>query len=45
MVLSEGDKVSADCELFEENEILIDESILTGESMPVRKDTGKRPPR
>ncbi|MEK7172063.1 MAG: cation-transporting P-type ATPase, partial [Patescibacteria group bacterium] len=41
MVLSEGDKVSADCELFEENEILIDESILTGESMPVRKDTEK----
>lgn len=41
LILAEGDKVSADCELIEENEILIDEAILTGESVPVRKNTDK----
>lgn len=37
VILAEGDKVSADCELIECNEIKIDESILTGESVPVGK--------
>jgi potassium/sodium efflux P-type ATPase len=41
VILNEGDKVSADCELVEENEIRVDESILTGESVPVSKDTVK----
>lgn len=39
LILHEGDKVSADCELINENSIAIDESILTGESVPVNKDT------
>lgn len=41
VILNEGDKVSADCDLIEENEIRIDESILTGESVPVQKDIEK----
>lgn len=41
VILNEGDKVSADCDLVEENEIRIDEAILTGESVPVQKDTEK----
>ncbi len=41
LILNEGDKVSADCHLFEESEIRVDESILTGESVPVAKDTEK----
>lgn len=41
IILNEGDKISADAELLEENEIRIDESVLTGESMPVKKDIGK----
>lgn len=41
VILNEGDKISADCDLIEENEIRIDESVLTGESMPVKKDIEK----
>lgn len=41
IILNEGDKVPADSALKEENEIRIDESILTGESVPVPKDTEK----
>lgn len=41
LILSEGDKVGADCELLKENEIALDESILTGESVSVSKDTGE----
>ncbi|HWS15567.1 MAG TPA: cation-transporting P-type ATPase, partial [Candidatus Methylomirabilis sp.] len=37
LVLSEGDHVSADARLFEETELRIDQSTLTGESHPVRK--------
>lgn len=38
IVLSEGDIVPADIRLFESNGFVIDESILTGESVPVDKD-------
>lgn len=38
VILNEGDKVSADCELLSENEFMVDESVLTGESVPVKKD-------
>lgn len=35
----EGDKLPADLKIIENYSLLIDESILTGESAPVRKDT------
>lgn len=37
IVLSEGDKVPADCQLINANELTINESVLTGESVPVSK--------
>lgn len=37
IVLETGDKVPADVRIFEENDLVIDESILTGESISVRK--------
>ncbi len=37
LVLSEGDRVPADAVLLSANNLLVDESLLTGESVPVRK--------
>jgi P-type Ca2+ transporter type 2C len=37
MVLAEGDRVPADAILFQGDDLLADESLLTGESVPVRK--------
>ena len=37
LVLSEGDRVSADAAVLEESNLAADESLLTGESLPVRK--------
>jgi Ca2+-transporting ATPase len=37
IVLAEGDRISADGRLVEENELRVDQSTLTGESHPVRK--------
>jgi P-type Ca2+ transporter type 2C len=37
IVLSEGDRVGADANLLISNDLLIDESLLTGESIPVNK--------
>ncbi|MFN0194763.1 MAG: cation-translocating P-type ATPase [Aestuariivirga sp.] len=37
MVLAEGDRVPADAVLLEANDLQTDESLLTGESVPVRK--------
>src|SRR3989344_3269384 len=39
LVLEEGEKMAADARLVEEFALQIDESILTGESMPVGKNT------
>ncbi len=37
VILSEGDRIPADGRLLEETNLLVDESLLTGESAPVRK--------
>ena len=37
LVLSEGDRVPADAALFSATNLTVDESLLTGESVPVRK--------
>jgi len=39
-LLIEGDRVPADCIVLDSNHLLVDESLLTGESMPVRKIAG-----
>ena len=40
MILAEGDRVPADARLAQANELMIDESLLTGESLPVEKQAG-----
>ena len=37
MIVTEGDRVSADASLLTAEDLLVDESLLTGESVPVRK--------
>jgi Ca2+-transporting ATPase len=44
MVVGEGDRVAADALLLSENNLLLDESLLTGESVPVRKAVGAGAP-
>ncbi len=43
MLLAEGDRVAADAELLSGGELQVDESLLTGESVPVRKLAGATP--
>lgn len=38
LVLQEGDRVAADAKILELNNLQVDESLLTGESLPVRKE-------
>jgi P-type Ca2+ transporter type 2C len=38
LILRNGDKIPADCLLLEQNELLVNESILTGESKEVTKE-------
>jgi P-type Ca2+ transporter type 2C len=40
VIISEGDRVPADAVLLESDSLTIDESLLTGESVPVRKRPG-----
>ena len=40
MLLAEGDRVPADARLAAVNELMLDESLLTGESLPVEKEAG-----
>ncbi len=40
LLLTEGDRVAADAVLLSCNDLLADESMLTGESVPVRKQAG-----
>jgi len=41
MVLNEGDRVAADATVIEALHLTVDESMLTGESVPVTKEIGK----
>jgi Ca2+-transporting ATPase len=43
LILSEGDRVPADARLVTANDFLVDESLLTGESLPVEKLPPARP--
>jgi P-type Ca2+ transporter type 2C len=45
IVLSEGERVAADAVLREASAVQVDESLLTGEAMPVRKLASSEPPR
>jgi Ca2+-transporting ATPase len=40
VLIAEGDRIPADAQLFEAVNLVVDESILTGESAPVRKRPG-----
>ena len=37
IILNAGDSVPADCRVFDQQELLLDESSLTGESVPCHK--------
>ena len=41
IILSEGDRVPADARLAAANDLMLDESLLTGESLPVEKPAGE----
>lgn len=39
--INEGDRIPADAKIIESNNFIIDESLLTGESVPVKKDSSE----
>jgi len=44
LLLSEGDRVAADAYLLDARDLEADESLLTGESLPIKKTPGAGPP-
>ncbi len=42
IILAEGDKIGADAQLFEANELKVEQSALTGESVPVLKTADQK---
>ena len=44
VIMSEGDRVAADATLLSAEDLLVDESLLTGESVPVRKSAAAPAP-
>ncbi|GAA3918215.1 HAD-IC family P-type ATPase [Chitinophaga oryziterrae] len=40
LLLAEGDLIPADAEIITANDLTVNESVMTGEAMPVAKDTG-----
>ncbi|MFA6255551.1 MAG: cation-translocating P-type ATPase [Candidatus Absconditabacterales bacterium] len=42
IIMNEGDKVSADCVVLRSRNCSVDESLLTGESVPVRKSASEK---
>ena len=42
LILEEGDRIPADALLLESHDLLVDESLLTGESEPAKKDGGNQ---
>lgn len=45
VLLEPGDRIPADLRLVRANQLEVDESLLTGESLPVAKDPDRRAPR
>jgi len=43
VVLEEGDRVPADCRVIEANQLYVDLSVLTGESLPVARQAAPQP--
>jgi Ca2+-transporting ATPase len=43
ILLDQGDKIVADCIMFESHGLIIDEASLTGESDPIKKTLDKDP--
>jgi len=41
LILRNGEKIPADCIIIEQRDLLVDESILTGESNPVKKEVAE----
>src|SRR6185312_10679499 len=44
-LIEEGDLVPADADILQANDLSVNESILTGESLPVEKNVGSAEPR
>lgn len=42
LILTKGDHIPADAVLLSRNDLMVDESLLTGESVPVRKVASNR---